>query len=165
MDSMYNFYNLQASFRAYVLSGNKKLSAVSIRNYTSDIRHFLGWYLFYLKASPKYTQSVDNLGDNYELLSLLNEQFVVAYRNYLQENRLPLKTINRRLSTLRKFCSFCVAQGWLTTNPAKKIANVGTLKEKTLVLNEFKKALEQDENMPLEVREILVDTQEFLQAI
>jgi hypothetical protein len=27
------------------------------------------------------------------------------------------------LSTLRKFCTFCISQGWLKTNPAKEISN------------------------------------------
>lgn len=161
---LYNFYNLEASFREYVLSGNKKLSPVSIRNYTSDLRHFLGWYLFFLKASPKYAQIVDKAGDNYVYISNLSAQIIAAYRDYLQENRIPLRTINRRFSTLRRFCAFCISQGWLKENPAKQIANVGTAKEQSQVLNEFKKALEQDEIMPLEIRQVAGDVSEFLSS-
>ncbi|MBI4137239.1 phage integrase SAM-like domain-containing protein, partial [Candidatus Roizmanbacteria bacterium] len=154
---------LQASFREYLLSGNKELTSLTIRNYQSDLRHFLGWYLFFLKASPKYTQSVGNTGkDFYPLFSILNKEIIEAYKDYLRQNKIPLKTVNRRLSTLRKFCSFCIYQRWLSENPAKGIANSGTAKESKNILIEFKRALEQDETIPLEVREITNDIEEFL---
>lgn len=163
MAGLYNFYNLQASFRKYVFSGNKKLTSLTIRNYQSDLRHFLGWYLFFLKASPKYTDSLkEATEDYYPLFSILNKEIIEAYKDYLRQNKIPLKTINRRLSTLRKFCSFCMAQRWLSENPAKSIANLGTAKEFNSFLSEFKGALEQEETMPLEVRETTNDIEEFL---
>ena len=162
---MYNFYNLQASFREYILSGNKELTSVSIRNYQSDLRHFLGWYLFYLKASPRHAQFLGKDEGDYSFFSILSIEIIKAYKDYLRQNRIPLKTINRRLSTLRKFCSFCISQGWLSENPAKSIANLGTAKEFSSFLNEFKGALEQEETMPLEVREATTDVKEFLSGL
>lgn len=161
---VYNLYNLQASFKKYILSGNAKLSPVSIRNYQSDLRHFLGWYVFYLKASPKYTRFLGDFESDSSLFSILDEKIVEEYKQYLRLNRIPFKTINRRLSTLRKFCSFCISQGWLRDNPAKKIANSGTVKEYKFFLNEFKGALEKDELIPLEIRGVVSDVEEFLSA-
>jgi hypothetical protein len=48
MENRYNFYNLEASFKNFLLAGNKL--PVTIKNYLSDLRHFLGWFIFKCKA-------------------------------------------------------------------------------------------------------------------
>ena len=114
MSQQYNFYNLEASFKQYLLAGNKK--AVSIKNYLSDYRHFAGWTTSIAWKSLTMTST--------DLNEIITEQLIEEYKNYMQTNNIPLKTINRRLSTIRKFCSFCISQGWMKENPAKKISNI-----------------------------------------
>ncbi len=115
MSSQYNFYNLEAEFKKYLLSGNKSLTKITIKNYLSDLRHFFGWFIRKFKniQIPEDFKKID-------------EKIIEEYKNYLIVNGLPLKTINRRLSTLRKFGSFCISQNWLSLNPAKKINNLSS---------------------------------------
>lgn len=116
MSDTYNFYNLEASFKQSLLAGNKNLQKNTIKNYLSDLRHFVGWFI--LKQNKTTTF-------NYvDLISQINLEFVSDYQSYLLDNQIPPRTINRRLSTLRKLCSFALSQGWLKENVAKKIRNL-----------------------------------------
>ena len=115
MQKGYNLYNLEPQFKNFLSAGN--VSPITLKNYLSDLRHFLGW------ANLKF-ESANTTFDEGNF-SFLNEPFISEYRNYLSENNLPFKTINRRLSTVRKFCSFCISQGWIKENPAKKVSNIG----------------------------------------
>jgi len=136
MSNQYNFYNLEASFKNWLIAEidetqsnaiydknqrettQKKLTKISVKNYLSDLRHFFGWLIFYLKSNK--------VGTIHELplQRLITIKTISDYKAYLLENKIPLKTINRRLSTIRKFCSFCISQGWIKENPAKKISNI-----------------------------------------
>jgi len=102
----YNLYNLKASFRQSLIAEN--YSPVSIKNYLSDLRHFFGWL---------------NKPISTNLIGLLSEEQLQNYKNYLEASSFPAKTINRRLSTMRKFCSLLIKQGLIKENPAKKLKN------------------------------------------
>ncbi len=116
MNKPYNLSNLEPYFKKYLIAEN--FSLVSLKNYLSDFRHFAGWFDFYLKFK-------NNQFNNFiEIVKQVKDTTIFKYRNYLIESKLPHKTINRRLSTIRKFCSFCISQGWLKENPAKKITNI-----------------------------------------
>ncbi len=116
MEKQYNFYNLEASFKNFLLAGNK--SPVTIKNYLSDIRHFLGWVVLRFKVqSAKF--EADAEPEN--IAQFITVDFVTEYRLYLLENKVPEITIKRRLSTLTKFCSFCISQGWISTNPMRQL--------------------------------------------
>lgn len=118
MAKTYNLYNLEAPFREYLIAGNQK--AISIKNYLSDIRHFFGWFILFLKSKKI-------IAENDDVTKFINTEAIQAYKSYLNEEQSPYKTINRRLSTLRKFCSFCISQGWVIENEAKKIHNIGNV--------------------------------------
>lgn len=167
MNDRYNFYNLEASFKNFLTAGNKKMSPVSVKNYLSDLRHFLGWLILKLKTSGV---SMD-LGESFhpsELATFLTESNLTHYRAYLTENNIPLATINRRLSTLRKFCSFFISQRWLNENPAKRINNIGSKKKVDAgdfgsnFLNSFDEALEKDGVAKLEKKAHVDNVKEFL---
>src|SRR3989338_8207272 len=117
MSYTYNLYNLEAPFKEYLLAGNQK--PVSVRNYLSDIRHFFGWITLYLKSNNFVAGEKTS-----PLQKLVTSNSISEYKSYLESNNIPHKTINRRLSTIRKFCSFCISQGWMKENPAKKISNI-----------------------------------------
>lgn len=113
----YNLYNLEPQFRSY-LSAGKGISPHSVKNYLSDFRYFAGWAQSY-PASPS-----DSGENNHATSSLLSVKLLSDYRNYLIGCHLPYRTINRRLSTVRRFCSFSISQGWLKENFGKNIHNV-----------------------------------------
>ena len=105
---MYNLYNFEAEFKRYLVSVNN--SNVTIRNYLSDTRYFHGWLIttsFYSK---------DTL--------LLNSDMLLAYKAYLVAVGLPIKTVNRRLSSMRKLCSFLRNQAIIDSFPEQSVSNV-----------------------------------------
>jgi site-specific recombinase XerD len=155
MDKRYNFYNFEASFKKFLLAEN--VSPVTLKNYLSDLRHFLGWMILKIKAQNK--KNFENLFP-LEFLNQIDESLVEEYKNYLVVNAIPAKTINRRLSTLRKFFSFCISQGWLKENPAKKIQNL-KLKIDSII-SSFALSLEKENLDQKTIKSYLEVVQEFL---
>lgn len=154
MDLGYNLDNLEALFKKYLLAGNVK--PLSGKNYLSDFRHFAGWLTLYWKS---------HLANASQQLSRLTPEIINEYKNYLIENSLPHKTINRRLSTVRKFCSFCISQGWLKENPAKQVGNIGPTGQISPIglIRSFAKDLaEQNLDQPT-IKSYLDDVREFLE--
>lgn len=137
MKKTYNWYNLEPKFKNWLIAGNlkltkKPLSSITVKNYLSDLRHFLGWLIFKLKIKNQKLK-IDE--DFTSLLPSINADLINEYKSYLVENKIPLKTTNRRLSTLRKFFTFCLDQGWLKENPAKEIANVSLVNNPKKTMN------------------------------
>src|SRR3989338_5274655 len=116
---MYNLYNLEPKFKNFLLAVN--ISAISLRNYLSDIRHFFGWLI----SSGKY----ENDGSAEDNIKALNSELIEEYRNY-HLSSLPTRTINRRLSALRKFLEFCQKEAIIAENPAKRVRNISTVVKK-----------------------------------
>lgn len=116
MEKLYNLSDFEKLFRSYLVAGN--VSYPTLRNYLSDFRHFYGWILRSGKVSSFQLQQIGGI---------ITIDAVLAYKQYLLDLSLPHKTVNRRLSTLRKFCTYCVEQGWMKQNPAKAVSNIGNL--------------------------------------
>lgn len=142
MQNQYNQYNLEAPFRKYLSAEN--ISPVSLKNYLSDLRHFLGWFqgeqssssfIVHRSQSRAMVQESnadsgvsDQSADSQNgLLATITSNTIIDYKSYLSANGVPTKTVNRRLSTLRKFFTFAISQGWTKENPAKKISNIASL--------------------------------------
>lgn len=139
MQNQYNQYNLEAPFRTYLSAEN--ISPISLKNYLSDLRHFLGWFQGEQSSSAFTVHSSQNgavvqefstdSGVTHDpqngLLAAITPNIIAEYKSYLSANGVPTKTVNRRLSTLRKFFTFAISQGWTKENPAKKISNIASL--------------------------------------
>lgn len=147
MNKSYNFYNIEASFKQYLLAENKP---VTVKNYLSDLRHFLGWLVIMFKINFKTN----------DIIPLINPKSINDYKNYLIQNTIPYKTINRRLSTIRKFCTFCIFQGWMKQNPAKQIQNIQL--DINNILNLFEKDLIKEGINSSNIKSYLKDLQEFI---
>ncbi len=102
MDKVYNLYNLEPLFKSYLVA--EKVSFVTLKNYLSDIRHFLGWLAIY--------RETNNIEGNYAF----DKDSIASYLNYLKIAEIPDSTFNRRLSTLRKFCYFCFTINAINAN-------------------------------------------------
>lgn len=153
MINRYNFYNFEATFKQFLIAGNFK--PITIKNYLSDLRHFFGWLILKLKViKPDLDSSLVN---EIEILKEINPQLIAEYKKYLTSNNLPIRTIKRRLSTLRTFFTFCINQNWLESNPAKNT-------QKNLI-DLFKNALEKEKLDQKTVKSCLDDVQEFLSII
>ncbi|MBI2008367.1 site-specific integrase [Candidatus Amesbacteria bacterium] len=101
---------LLSNFSAYLTA--QQLSSVTVKNYSSDIRYFLNWIR---SALP-------------DLLPLpLNHQITPQTLNYFHQHlssNQPLKTANRRLSSIRKFCQFLKDQNYTALNSATHLSNI-----------------------------------------
>jgi site-specific recombinase XerD len=158
MNIAYNLYNLEASFKHFLIAENN--SPITIKNYLSDFRYFSGWTINQFKIQ------------NFEFrIDLIDEILIKKYKDYLIFSHLPQKSINRRLSTLRKFCSFCISQGWMKENPAKRIGNVrsiGKIHESSLqdnILPDFHNYLSSQNISQSDINSCLNDVQEMIEII
>lgn len=148
---------LENQFGLYLQS--KNVSAISQKNYLSDLRHFLGWFILVLKSK---SISVDHTSPS-SLCSFITQELVNRYKTFLTLNQVAQKTANRRLSTLRKFCSFCLSQGWLEQNPAKKVANIGMKKDPVeQIVKKFGQSLNEEGTSKVTIKNYLSDIRQFL---
>ncbi len=157
---LYNLYNFETLFHKYLLAEN--VSSPTVRNYLSDLRHFLGWWEFKLKTNQVVIQS------EIQIIDYLNPDYVREYKSYLVDNELPLKTVNRRLSTLRKFCSFCIQQGWMKENSAKQISNHKSdllVDHSSQIINSYKHSLQDKPDLKYPVEQSVQDITEFFTII
>lgn len=112
MDTI-NSKRLLERFEAHLSSS--ALAPATVVNYLADLRAFLRWS----EGTKQADRSPLHLGcdDLQRYCSFLSEE----------KNHAPT-TINRRIQTLRKFYSYALAEGWISTNPAE---NVSLLDEST----------------------------------
>lgn len=127
---------------------NRGVSSKTLRNYRSDLNHFLAW------------AKVDNI------LPHFTASLVANYKGYHLENKIPESTTNRRLSTLRNFARFLVTEGYLLSDPTQIISNVkkdtGWEEKAEKLLKDFKKHLEEEGVSKATLKNYISDTRQFL---
>lgn len=148
MHTQYNRYNLEAIFKSSLTAEN--VQPATVKNYVSDLKHFFGW----LSTQPDFDDDMPRI---------LTPTAVQDYVFYMLEANIPFATVNRRLSTLRKFCSLGIQQGWLTTNPISHVTNLIALQgigpEMAL---RFQQHLSEEGLTAEEIRKNITDVKEFL---
>src|SRR5947209_17106564 len=96
------------------LRTEEDLSAVTIRNYLSDLRHFAAW----CESTWKRGQE----GERPFTPSAVTTPTITDYRAYLQHTlRLKPASVNRSLISLKRYCSWATDTGQLKRNPAKVV--------------------------------------------
>jgi len=145
-------------FKNYLLV--QKNSSVTAKNYVADLNHFLNW----LDSKTGIKHQIVGKG----IFSLFTKETLEEYKTDLLADEAPLATLNRRLSTLRKFGQFGLSQGWLKNNPALKMANA-TFQETKIdsevggkLLEGFQKQLEKEKVSPITIKNYLSDLKHFL---
>jgi site-specific recombinase XerD len=135
------------------------LSSKSHKNYKSDLHHFLAWIMLRLKNYGSYIESLT------DAVPFLNLNLVQEYKNYLQGLTTPVKTINRRLSTLRHLSAFLQKSGALDTGFMQNIGNIkpaGRKKSVHPLLANFKAHLESQKVSPNTIKNYLSDIKQFI---
>lgn len=148
--------NLPKTFALYLKT--QGVSKTTIKNYQSDLRHFLAWMELSLR-----TRNLPIFQDEASLIGrYLNQKLVDEYKNYLTAN-LPTSTTNRRLSSLRLFCKFCLSQSWILQNPLKEISNARPVKkDHEEAVGRFKSLLEKEKCSTNTIKNYLADIRAFL---
>ena len=184
--------NIIFEFKKYLLL--QKISSGSLRSYLSDVRFFLNWLFNFLKEKhidltvddrklkigiENRNLKIENLTSKFDLqplpstfnlppsvLSFINEPVVEAYKNFLIKSNTPLKTINRRFSSLRKFGIFCQSQKWCSLLVFDRLKNIPAeekpFPEDSYHLEEFRINLWKDRASKATIKNYLNDVKQFL---
>lgn len=139
--------DLLKEFQQYLKS--RKLSQKSIKNYVSDVRHFLKW------------TAKNNLKD-------FTSTLFSTYKSHLINNKTPIKSINRYLSSLRRFGLFLKQEKLMPFNPTKNLMNIRETKGPAPsrpvlpLIDKFKGSLEQQGLKPATIKNYVSDVNQFL---
>ena len=94
--------NLLNGFKEYLFSQDNKASKLTVKNYLSDIRHFIKWF------EKEYSQSFSPVAVSPKVINLYKE----ANKKLLSET-----SIQRHLSSLRKFFIFLKLESEISVSP------------------------------------------------
>lgn len=127
MSNRYNFFYFEATFKKYLHAGNA--GAATIKSYLSDLHFFFTWM-----QNEKEISELD-LSDAPNIFTHL---LVHEYHSFLLASKTPSSTYDRRLSSLRQFFAFCVAQAWLKSNPAHEFDRYTKTDQLNDIITRFK---------------------------
>lgn len=106
-DSLPNFEEVLERYSKRLFS--EKNSPVTVKNYLLDTKNFLFWLSQITSDSTK------------EALNKITPIIIAEYQDRLINTaRLSPRSVNRKLSSLRKFCQFVNNQGYLAENPFER---------------------------------------------
>ncbi len=105
-----NDISLLILFRQYLDKGGIKNG--SALNYLSDMRSFFIWVDLYFKKQGQ----ILNLNDSSSLISKVSRELISEYLNELKRGQIPTLSLNRRISTLKKFGLFLLSQNLISEN-------------------------------------------------
>lgn len=136
------------------------ISGKTFKNYRSDIAHFTGWLIFRVRT---FGVSVQELT---EAIPFLSGELAKEYKNYLTENNVSSKTVNRRLSTLRHLGRFLLESQILEFDFMDGVQNI-TLSENVKpdhgkLISGFQKHLESQNVSHNTVKNYVSDIRQFL---
>ena len=106
----------QAELQRYAqyLRGEVDLSAVTVRNYLSDLRHFAAWCeaVWEVGAEPEASFAPQ----------AVTTPTITRYRGYLQtEAKLRPASVNRSLVSIKRYCAWAVETGLLPRDSSKPV--------------------------------------------
>ncbi len=149
--------SLHTFFENFLVSAH--VSAVSRKNYRSDLRDFIGWVVKTIKTTiPPQNETPKSF------LGKLTSEHIESYKRTLELGHIPTATINRRLSTLRKFFTAAVSYGVLEVNPTVNLRNVIAAEPRDTngMLGKFRTSLFDEGASDITVKNYLSDVTEFL---
>jgi len=147
-----------AEFENYLITSG--ISKRTVKYYRSDINHFKSWVLSELK-------SLGVIADDLSCaIPFLNETYAKEYKTYLVENKLSLKTTNRRLSALRRLSKYLLYSQIVSTDFAKDLTNTNPIKQDNVfsrnILQEFQKYLEAEKTSRNTIKNYVADIRQFI---
>jgi site-specific recombinase XerD len=139
---------------------NLGISAKSHKNYKSDITHFTGWLILKIRSFGSYIESLT------EAVPFLDRDIAHEYRNFMLTNKIPVKTINRRLSTLRHLAKYLFSNEIIDSNFMGSVENVSQrphLKSSIEpIIEEFRSYLVNEKVSQNTLKNYISDVRQFL---
>ena len=103
------------------LRGQEDLTPASIRNYLSDLRHFIAWY-----EACAAECATDTLVNSRFDLSAITTPTLTRYRTYLQTvQRQKPASVNRSLVSLKRYRSWAMQRHFIAYDPSRAVKLVG----------------------------------------
>lgn len=140
------------------------MSAKTISNYRSDVKHFIDW------TDALLTNAGITTSTTQEFFHAITSECVTSYRDSQVVDHIPTATINRRLSAVRTLFKWALQSGLTDTNPTLALRNSENTKPaKTMtfesLLGAYEQQLKQEGAAEVTIKNYVTDAQGFLQWI
>lgn len=153
--------DLITTFENYLLN-SIKISKKSLKYYRSDLSHFIGWIFLKIKT-------LGILADDFnQAIPFLSKDLLCEYKSFLVLNNVALKTINRRLSTLRHFSRYLVLEDIMQFDFMDNIDNVQKEESNLLqnnLVKDFSRFLESQKVSQSTSKNYIADINQFISWI
>lgn len=136
------------------------LSSKSLKNYKSDVNHFAFWFIQKIKSLGAAIESFP------ETIPFLKPETADEYKKFLTKNNVPVKTVNRRLSTLRHLSQFLISEQILNFDFMKGKTNMTYGKSNGFdIVDDFAKFLEKEKVSESTRKNYLSDIRQLFQSL
>ena len=134
------------------------ISKSSIKYYKSDTRHFSGWLILKCKSLGSSPRNLS------EAVVYITKNTAEDYKEFMVKNSASIKTINRRLSTLRRLSSFLLETNLVNFDFAGSVGNIrkGQKGSKSKMSVNFERYLTSQEVSQNTVKNYLSDINQFI---
>ncbi len=139
---------LLEKFKSHLISKKNKPSRVTIKNYLSDVRKFIQWF--------------ENQSDTNFNPKKINTETINLYKTHLNSKGIPINSIERYLSSLRRFFSFLIQENLIIINPFNQEIDSKKLPKTPPRLDQFKIYLLNNNISKLTIKNYLMDIRQFL---
>ena len=156
--------NLLEDFKAFLLSSKDQPSKVTVKNYLSDINHFVRWYeSYYQKAfAPQLVTPGTLEAYRRESITEVNQQPMANG----QQPKLSPSSLERHLSSLRKFFQFLKLNGQIGKSPFEIASSQSSTPEADPYrLRDFKNFLYVYNASHLTIKNYIIDIKQFFSWI
>lgn len=159
-----NDFIAQEFFNYLVKNG---VSSSTLKNYKSDIKHFSDWITRSVKSLGVFAESLT------EVTPFINSSTAQSYKSFLESIGSPSKTINRKLSTLRKLSGFLLSNNILHFDFVSETKNIQEAQPKTktntnkieTIFKDFQIYLENEKTSKNTIKNYLSDIKQFFSWI
>ena len=150
--------SIKKSFANYLSSLG--ISPKSHKNYRSDLNHFGEWVILKIRSFGSYPETLS------DAIPFLSTKLVTEYKSFLSENKTPVKTINRRLSTLRHLARFLQSEELIDNNFMDGVENVNLTGSRFVsfqpLIGDYKAFLEAKKASKSTIKNYTSDVRQFL---
>ncbi|MCL5113767.1 MAG: site-specific integrase [Patescibacteria group bacterium] len=133
-------------FKDYLLSQRKPPSRITVKNYLSDVNQFISWF-------------EKDLNESFSPKSVTN-QTIELFRKE-SSTRISPASLERKLSSLRKFFQFLKIQDVISISPLEKLDTQKLEEGEPLPLKSFRNFLYVDNASSLTIKNYLNDVKQF----
>ncbi|HYM65290.1 MAG TPA: site-specific integrase, partial [Candidatus Sulfotelmatobacter sp.] len=139
--------DLTSAFKNYLFSQDKKPSKVTVKNYLSDINHFIRWF------ESKYSKPFSP--------QEVNRQTIEGFKLDNTE-AFSASSLERHFSSLRKFFYFLKLEGKISSDPFKPLVSEANASLDPWHIKDFKSFLYVYNASHLTIKNYIIDIKQFL---